>query len=166
MKKRTKKRDTSKLAKIAFKNQAPNVIANTAIYQLPGGKSEFLSLDNNHYSIDALRRVYCDMRHKWTVALLVFKVSERGLKCFEVEHVSPPQACMNDAIADSVEVVHNKMINKCDKKEFVAGGWLAIPRDEILSNVKLMEIFDGLGVWNDYITDNGYKLLSDRTKEL
>lgn len=164
MKKRNKKRDTSKLKKALFNRQAPDIIDNSAIYQLPGGKCEFLSLNNKHMSIDALRRVYCDMPHRWTVALLVFKVSKSGSKTFEVQHVSPPVECKNDAIAESVEAVHNKMIGKCDKKEFVAGGWLAIPRDEIISNNKLMGIFDGLGVWDDYITNNGYVLFEERNQ--
>ena len=162
MKKRNKKHNKNKLKKLTFDKQAPRIIENSAIYQLPGGKCEFLSLDNSPMPVDALRRVYCDMPHRWTVALLVFKISETGAKTFEVQHVSPPVKCMNDAIAESVEAVHNKMIAKCDPLEFVCGGWLAIPRDEIISNTKLMEIFEGLGVWRDYITNDGYKLFEER----
>lgn len=161
-KKRNKKHNSNKMQRLSFEKQAPDIIANSAVYQLPCNKSEFLSLNNTQMDIKVIHRVYCDMPHKWTVALLVFKINEAGSKTFEVQHVSPTIPCMSDAIADSVGAVHNKMMSKCDKREFIAGGWLAVPRDEIISNTKLMEIFDGLGVWDDYITDGGYKLFGER----
>ena len=164
MKKRNKKHNPQKLKKLMFDSQAPDIIANSAIYQLPNNKCEFLSLNNKPMNISALRRVYCDMPHRWTVALLVFKVNESGSKTFEVQHVSPPAKCRNEEIAESVEAIHNKMMQKCDKKEFVCAGYLAIPRDEIISNTKLMEIFEGLGVWRDYITDNGHVLFEERNQ--
>ena len=162
MKKRNKKRDTSKLKKALFNRQAPDIIANSAIYQLPGGKCEFLSLNNKHMNIDALRRVYCDMPHRWSVMVIVFSIKPNGAKGVEVHHLRPPFEVMADQIAESVEEKHNEMIMKCPVDEFLCPAWVAVPRDEIMSSVKIEEIFDGLGVWDDYITDNGYVLFEDR----
>ena len=71
---------------------------------------------------------------------------------------------MADQIAESVEEKHNEMIMKCPVDEFLCPAWVAVPRDEIMSSVKIEEIFDGLGVWDDYITDNGYILFEERNQ--
>ena len=142
--------------------QTDDIIKYTGIYQLPMMKCEFVSFGNHRFHPKALSHVYCNQEHRWTVALLVFKINARGLKVVSVEYASPPSKCTNDAIAKSVEEKHNLMIAKCDHKEFVCAGWLAIPRYEEIDNKIIMDMFDKLGVWDDYITDNGYKLIKDR----
>lgn len=75
-----------------------------------------------------------------------------------MHHVQPAKPCKADLISDSVKVEHQKLINKTDEKEFVCAGYLAIPCDEFLPGKLITDIFDKIGVWRDYITDNGYKL--------
>jgi len=159
-KKRIKKRDCTKLIKI----QTPQIIDGTGIYELPESNSEFISFDNVQYNHKSLMRVYCNIKHKWTVALIVFKINSQGFKAIEVEHVQPPHPCLADEIADSVSELHNKMIGKCPENEYLAAGYLAIPRDEFLSSKAITDLFDKIGVWEMYITNNGYKLNGELTE--
>ena len=136
----------------------PDIVANTGIYELPGEKSEFISFNDKRYNPKTLMKVYLNPKQFWTVALIVFKINKQGQKAIEVNHVSPPEPCKADLIGDSVKEEHQKMINKCDEKEFLCAGYLSIPRDEILSSKVLTDLFDKLGVWRDYVTNNGYVL--------
>ena len=106
--------------------------------------------------------MYIDEPHKWSVMVIVFKILESGAKEVKVNHLSPPCEVYADQIAQSVEDEHNKMIEQCPEKEFLCPAWLAIPRDEVISTVKIEELFDKLGVWRDHITDNGYALFEER----
>lgn len=154
MKKRNKKRNPIKM----LSKLTPDIIANTGIYELPESKSEFIAFDNKQYNPRSLMRVYLNTKQLWTVALIVFKINKQGHKEVTVHHVQPAEPCKADLIADSVKVEHQKLISKTDGKEFVCAGYLAIPRDEFLSGKLITDIFDKIGVWRDYVTNNGYKL--------
>ena len=138
---------------------APDSITDdTASFQLPGKKCSFVHVPSCSLMSNDLRRlggVYTHRQFIWTTALLVFRINSRGDKAFDVHHVSPADKCRADSIAESVEKAHNDMIAKTPTSEFIAAGWLALPRKEILSSVFLHKLFDKLGVWESYITDNG-----------
>lgn len=149
------------------------VVENTGIYQLPNNKCEFINtatgdfiLNSNKNTVGGVSKsrrlsmVYTQAKFNWTVALLVFTITPKGEKALKVTHVAPPFACKADLIADSIKEQHEKMYNKVNPKEFIAAGWLAIPREEYLSNVTLFNIFDKAKVWDTYITqvEDGYKL--------
>ena len=157
-----KARNANKLTEVFYKKERTEILKSSAIYQLPGGKCEFLSLEDKAFSSKSLQRVYIDEPHKWSVMIIVFKVLESGAKAIDVEHLTPPFSVYADQISDSVEARHDIMINKCDAKEFLCPAWIAMPRDEIMSTVKIHELFEKLGVWKDYVTDNGHVLFEER----
>jgi hypothetical protein len=144
------------------------LVANTAIYQLPEEMCNFIhvpscSIISAKFDLKALAKVYTNVKFDWVVALVIFRIDSRGDKALDVHHVAPPQACKADLIAESVKAKHLAMIDKADPQEYIAAGWLAIPKEEYLPSTFLYELFNKLGVWENYVTSpaNGYKLTKE-----
>lgn len=152
MAKRTKKYNpTAQLMK-----RTPDIIANTGIYELPGDKCEFISFNNKHYDPKELMKVYTKPRQMWTIALLVFRINKRGKKCLSVDHAQPPFKCVADLMTASVKQKHMDLVARTDEAEIICTGWLAIPRDEFISSVKLVDLFDRIGVWDRFGHNSDY----------
>lgn len=161
MKKRTKKYNPDK----AYQKDPHGTVEDIAIFQLPGQFCSFVNMKTLQLIrprkgriLTPLLRTFTRAEYEWTVAAIVFRINDKGEKALDVHHLAPPFPCKADQIADAVKDKHYEMINKTPTEEFICAGWLATPRDEYHSSVVLLNLFDSLGVWEEYVTNNGNKL--------
>ena len=161
MKKRTKKYNPNKQSQ----KDPDGMMENKAIFQLPNRTCSFIDTTTmkiikplKGQVLTPLANAFTHTEREWTVAAIVFRINSRGEKAIDVHHLVPPFPCKADQIADSVKEKHMSMVDKTPQKEFLATGWLASPRVEYHSSVKLIELFDKVGVWKTYVTHNGYVL--------
>ena len=162
MRPKSKKYNPNKIKTLEFKKKKPNILDHSAIYQIADNDTGFLSLNNTVMDTDALRRLYLGAAYQWSVMIIVFSVKPSGSKGVAVNHLRPPFKVTPEEMAASVIEEHNKMIMKCPPDEFLCPAWLAVPRDELISSVEIEQIFNALGVWRDYKTDNGFTLFEER----
>ena len=161
MKKRNKKYNPDKY----YQADPASLVKDIAIFQLPEHKCNFVNTKTmslimapKGHTLTPLAKVFTQAKFNWTIAIIVFRITDKGEKAIDVQHLCPPVACKADDVSDAVKEKHEAMMHKTPDAEFLCGGWLASPTEVYHSSVKLVELFDKMGVWDNYITNNGNKL--------